>query len=219
MAAPARRKSRAPVFTSARIRIRKVLNLRGPRGGRSANFYTIHQLLQPVIHIAEDGKSARARVRLFQMGGAADGSSASWIGGVYENTALYENGEWKFGIQELYHAFNASYRNGWARVGPVARALAGQGKAGAGSCGRRNYAGPGWRAEWVDHRDGNAARSAHPGSAVCVPGDRRTSVSLSQSSFRPDAAGIIAAVVSASPRLGCGVEEARSRRAAWSSLP
>ena len=111
-------------------RIRKVLNLRGPRGGRSANFYTIHQLLQPVIHIAEDGKSARARVRLFQMGGAADGSSASWIGGVYENTALYENGEWKFGIQELYHAFNASYRNGWARVGPVARALAGQGKPG-----------------------------------------------------------------------------------------
>jgi hypothetical protein len=111
-------------------RIRKVLNLRGPRGGRSANFYTIHQLLQPVIHVSEDGKSARARVRLFQMGGAADGTSASWIGGVYENTAVYENGEWKFGIQELYHAFNASYRNGWARVGPVARALAGQGKPG-----------------------------------------------------------------------------------------
>ena len=111
-------------------RIRKVLNLRGPRGGRSANFYTIHQLLQPVIHVSEDGRSARARVRLFQMGGAADGSSASWIGGVYENTAVFENGEWKFGIQELYHAFNASYRNGWARVGPVAKALAGQGKPG-----------------------------------------------------------------------------------------
>ena len=111
-------------------RIRKVLNLRGPRGGRTATFYTIHQLLQPVIHISDDGKSARARVRLFQMGGAADGSSASWIGGIYENTALFENGEWKFGIQELYHAFNASYRNGWARVGPVARALAGAGKTG-----------------------------------------------------------------------------------------
>ena len=116
-------------------RIRKVLNLRGPRGGRSANFYTIHQLLQPVIHISEAGKSARARVRLFQMGGAADGASASWIGGIYENTAIYENGEWKFGIQELYHAFNASYRNGWARVGPVARALAGQGKPGRESVG------------------------------------------------------------------------------------
>ena len=116
-------------------RIRKVLNLRGPRGGRTPNFYTIHQLLQPVIHISEDGKSARARVRLFQMGGAADGSSASWIGGIYENTAMFENGEWKFGIQELYHAFNASYRNGWARVGPVARALAGAGKPGRESVG------------------------------------------------------------------------------------
>jgi hypothetical protein len=113
-------------------RIRKVLNLRGPRNGRSANFYTIHQLLQPVIHISEDGKSARARVRLFQMGGAADGTSASWIGGIYENTAVFENGEWKFGVQELYHAFNASYRNGWARVGPVARANAAAGAAKTG---------------------------------------------------------------------------------------
>src|SRR5690606_15304546 len=32
---------------------------------------------------------------------------------------------WKFGIQDLHHLFNASYRNGWGRVGgatiPVAR--------------------------------------------------------------------------------------------------
>jgi SnoaL-like domain len=98
-------------------RIRKVLNLRGPRGGRTANFFTIHQLVQPVIHISADGNSANARMRLFQCGGSADGSSGSWIGGIYENTAFKENGEWKFGAQELHHAFNASYRNGWARVG------------------------------------------------------------------------------------------------------
>lgn len=100
-------------------RIRKVLNLRGPRGGRTPGFFTIHQLTQPVIHIAEDGNSAHARLRLFQCGGNADGSSGSWIGGIYENTAIKENGEWKFGRQELYHNFNASYRNGWARVGGV----------------------------------------------------------------------------------------------------
>jgi hypothetical protein len=104
-----------------RERIRKVLNLRGPRGGRTPDFFTIHQLTQPVIHISEDGSSAKARLRLFQCGGNADGSSGSWIGGIYENTAVKENGEWKFGVQDLHHIFNASYRNGWARVGTVAR--------------------------------------------------------------------------------------------------
>ena len=105
-------------------RIRKVLNLRGPQGGRTANFFTIHQLTQPVIHVAEDGMSAKARLRLFQDGGNADGSSGSWIGGIYENTAVFENGEWKFGVQDLHHIFNASYRNGWARVGNAARGAA-----------------------------------------------------------------------------------------------
>jgi hypothetical protein len=98
-------------------RIRKVLNLRGPRGGRTPDFFTIHQLTQPVIHISADRISANARLRLFQCGGNADGSSGSWIGGIYENTAVKENGEWKFGAQDLHHIFNASYRNGWARIG------------------------------------------------------------------------------------------------------
>ncbi|RYG88806.1 nuclear transport factor 2 family protein, partial [bacterium] len=79
-------------------RIRKVLKLRGPLGGRTANFFTIHQVTQPVIHVAPDASSAKARLRLFQAGGNADGSSGSWIGGIYENTALVENGEWKFGV-------------------------------------------------------------------------------------------------------------------------
>jgi hypothetical protein len=109
-------------------RIRKVLNLRGPRGGRGATSFTIHQLTQPVIHISEDGQSAKARFRLFQGGGAANGSSGSWIGGIYENTAVKESGEWKFGIQDLHHIFNASYRNGWgkmpARQGTVGSAAA-----------------------------------------------------------------------------------------------
>jgi hypothetical protein len=101
-------------------RIRRILKLRGPLGGRTANFFTIHQLTQPVIHVAADGLSAKARLRLFQAGGNADGSSGSWIGGIYENTAVFENGEWKFGAQDLHHSFNASYRNGWARVGTAA---------------------------------------------------------------------------------------------------
>ena len=104
-----------------RERIRKILKLRGPAGGRVPGFFTIHQLTQPVIHISADGKSAKARLRLFQCGGNADGTTGSWIGGIYENTAVLENGEWKFGVQDLLHTFNASYRNGWARTGGVSR--------------------------------------------------------------------------------------------------
>ena len=125
-------------------RIRKVLNLRGPAGGRTANFFTIHQLTQPVIHVAEDAMSAKARLRLFQDGGNADGSSGSWIGGIYENTAVFENGEWKFGVQDLHHIFNASYRNGWARVGAAGRgaAPAGGPRAGVPPGGPANAATP-----------------------------------------------------------------------------
>jgi hypothetical protein len=43
------------------------------------------------------------------------------IGGIYENTAAKEDGEWKFGVQGLHHLFDASYRNGWARIGAPAR--------------------------------------------------------------------------------------------------
>jgi hypothetical protein len=100
-----------------RERIRTILNLRGPRSGRTPTFFTIHQLTQPVIHVADNGLSAKARLRLVQGGGNADGSSGSWIGGIYENTAVKEDGEWKFGVQDLHHIFNASYRNGWARYG------------------------------------------------------------------------------------------------------
>lgn len=105
-------------------RIREILNRRGPRTGRSPTFFTIHQLVQPVIHVSEDTMYSNARMRLFQSGGNADGSSGSWIGGIYENTAFFENGEWKFGRQDLHHLFNASYRNGWARVGTVLQGLA-----------------------------------------------------------------------------------------------
>lgn len=108
-----------------RERIRTILKRRGPTTGRSPTFFTIHQLVQPVIHVSEDASFANARMRLFQSGGSADGSSGSWIGGIYENSAVFEDGEWKFGAQDLHHMFSASYRNGWARFGAEAqRAMA-----------------------------------------------------------------------------------------------
>ncbi|MEO5924525.1 MAG: nuclear transport factor 2 family protein [Bryobacteraceae bacterium] len=101
-----------------RERARTALHLRYPNSGRGATFYTIHQLVQPVTHISEDGRVARSRLRLFQMGGSANGSSGSWIGGTYENRAVLEDGEWKFYEKDLQHAFSATAKDGWAKVAP-----------------------------------------------------------------------------------------------------
>jgi hypothetical protein len=99
-----------------RERARKALHLRYPNSGRGPTFFTIHQLVQPVTHISDDGRVARTRVRLFQGGGSANGSSASWIGGTYENRAVFEDGEWKFYEKDLQHAFSATQKDGWAKV-------------------------------------------------------------------------------------------------------
>lgn len=99
-----------------RERARKALHLRYPNNGRGANFFTIHQLVQPVTHISDDGRVARNRVRLFQGGGSANGSSASWTGGTYENRAVFEDGEWKFYEKDLQHSFNATYKDGWGKA-------------------------------------------------------------------------------------------------------
>lgn len=136
-------------------RIRKVLKLRGPLGGRTPNFYTIHQLVQPVIHVSEDGRSAKARLRLFQLGGDADGSAGSWIGGIYENTAVLEDGEWKLQVQDLHHLFNAPYSSGWARIGP-----------------RGQPAIPGVRAQGAGLRQGLGGARAPGAFAADFPPDR-----------------------------------------------
>lgn len=99
-----------------RERARKALKLRYPNSGRGPNFFTIHQLVQPVTHISEDGRVAKSRTRLFQGGGSANGSSASWIGGTYENRAVFEEGEWKFYEKDLQHSFSATQKDGWAKI-------------------------------------------------------------------------------------------------------
>jgi hypothetical protein len=99
-----------------RERARKALHLRYPNSGRGPNFFTIHELVQPVTHISEDGRVARSRLRLFQSGGSANGSSGSWIGGTYENRAVFEDGEWKFYEKDLQHAFSATAKDGWHKI-------------------------------------------------------------------------------------------------------
>jgi len=81
----------------------------GPVAGRLGN----HIQVQPVIDIADDGSSAKIRVRLLQQ--MSLGGRASWGGAIYENEAVKENGAWKFKVVHAYNTFTANYQGGWTR--------------------------------------------------------------------------------------------------------
>jgi hypothetical protein len=79
----------------------------GPVEGRLGN----HLQLQPVIHVAPDGKTAKIRIRLWQQ--MSQGDRASLGAGVYENEAVKEDGVWKFRVVHTYNTFTANYKGGW----------------------------------------------------------------------------------------------------------
>jgi hypothetical protein len=97
-----------------RERVRESMKRRYPNP-KSPNFLTVHQVVQPVIHVSADGKTARIRARLFQMGGPANGEG-SWLVGVYENSAVVEDGAWKLSGMDLDYVWQAPSRGGWVRV-------------------------------------------------------------------------------------------------------
>jgi hypothetical protein len=96
-----------------RERIRASMNMLYPTGGRPAGFFAIHQTMQPVVHIAADGASAKIRLRVLQPRGRI-GADGSWIAGVYENEAVLEHGIWKLSAMDLDYTWAAGYREGWA---------------------------------------------------------------------------------------------------------
>jgi hypothetical protein len=97
-----------------RERIRESMKRRYPNP-KSPDFLTLHQTVQPVIHVSPDGRTANVRVRLLQMGGPG-GGEGSWLAGVYENTAVDENGTWKLSGMDLDYVWQAPSRGGWVRV-------------------------------------------------------------------------------------------------------
>lgn len=83
-----------------------------------------HWLMQPVIDVAPDGRSAKMRSRLFHPLPSASGGTME--AGMYPNNqAVLEDGVWKLWtvtIDEPY--FSAPFPYGWARARPAAQAPA-----------------------------------------------------------------------------------------------
>jgi hypothetical protein len=72
--------------------------------------------LQPVIHVAADGRNARIRSRLLQLTRDAEGRPM-WGGGIYESELVKQNGIWKFRHLHLYRTYKVNYKGGWAAPG------------------------------------------------------------------------------------------------------
>jgi hypothetical protein len=94
--------------------IRAFLHAFGGAEGPHLNQLGDHLNLQPVIHVAPDGKTAKVRARVLQMMGTA-GRSASMSGAVYENAFVKEDGVWKYKTDHAYNTWVINYDGGWAK--------------------------------------------------------------------------------------------------------
>jgi len=98
-----------------KARVRQYLHTLGHgRVGLAPGELNAHMMLQPVIDVASDGRTAKGRWRALIMAGEY-GKSALWGEGPYENDYVKQNGVWKIAKLHWYQTFMVPYRGGWAR--------------------------------------------------------------------------------------------------------
>ena len=94
-------------------RIREFLSTLGPEGLEDG-WLNDHLQLQIIATVAADGMTAKVRSRELGMTGRFEGK-AYWSEGVYENTFVKQDGNWKIRSVRLYPTFITDYDQGWAK--------------------------------------------------------------------------------------------------------
>jgi hypothetical protein len=93
--------------------VRRALLLFGPEG-LATGYLNNHMMLQAVIIVAPDGKTATGRwqgpVQLSE-----PGANGIWGVGIYENAYVKEGGVWKISKLHFYPTAFTDYDKGWAR--------------------------------------------------------------------------------------------------------
>jgi hypothetical protein len=74
-----------------------------------------HLQLQPIVHVAPDGKTAQGRWRFLAEIGTWQ-TSQLWGAGAYENEYVKENGVWKIKSLHAYYRMFTPYADGWAKT-------------------------------------------------------------------------------------------------------
>ena len=98
---------------AGRNRILAALKASGPEGPVKGALDSQLQT-QPVIHVSDDGRSAKMRSRLLEFTRDRQGKPM-WAGGIYETELVREDGVWKFRRMRLTTAWKVDYKRGWAR--------------------------------------------------------------------------------------------------------
>ena len=91
--------------------VRRNLNLYGEAGIHHGLLHN-HMQYQPVIHIAQDGRTANMRSRAFSIMGQF-GIYSMWMGGIYENDFVKEGGIWKIRKDQVFNSYFTPYTVGW----------------------------------------------------------------------------------------------------------
>ena len=102
-----------------RDHVRASMVQRYGNGGPNAAFQAIHMKTQPVVTPLGDGSRAFIRERLMQFNSSASGPGG-WIGGIYENQVVKEDGIWKIAGMDLDYTWLADYKTGWTGIVPGA---------------------------------------------------------------------------------------------------
>jgi hypothetical protein len=71
------------------------------------------QILQPVIDVAPDGRSAKVRARRLDLGGTS-GGAGYWTAGAFEGQIVFKDGVWKLETLRFPATWSAPYPGGWA---------------------------------------------------------------------------------------------------------
>jgi hypothetical protein len=93
--------------------IRRGLEQFGPAGLREGEIND-YVFMQPIVTVATDGESAKARGVYLGMTGRV-GAGAEWREGLYENGYVRDNGVWKIAALHVYPRLVTDYDKGWAR--------------------------------------------------------------------------------------------------------
>jgi hypothetical protein len=96
-----------------KARVREYLYaLGGGREGLRDGELNEHLQVMPVITVAPDGRSAKARWRAITLTGEL-GGEAFWGEGPYENEYVKTDGVWKIKTLHWYQALHVPYEGGW----------------------------------------------------------------------------------------------------------
>ncbi|MFM1887312.1 MAG: hypothetical protein RL026_2469 [Pseudomonadota bacterium] len=102
--------ARGPAAIRAALRA-QAGNQDGPFEGRLHN----HFQLQPVVHVARDGRTAVARWRQFVQRGTY-GGEAFWAEGPLDVRYEKRDGAWRIADLQWHASFEAAYEGGWAKA-------------------------------------------------------------------------------------------------------